>query len=102
MKKIDKEAIRKLRAKGKTYEEIGELLGCSRQYCEQVVHSEKTYERNREFRERNRDKRREENRKYYRRNKDHIKAMQKKWKLKNPDYWKNYNASRTKGAICEN
>lgn len=75
-----KEMILKLRSEGMTYQKIGEKLGCSKQYCEQVVHKDRAYKTNKKYYEANKKKIKERYAIYAKENKEHIRELQRKWR----------------------
>lgn len=78
--KEKKEMILKLRSEGLSYHKIGEILGCSRQNVEQIIHRERAYKTNKKYYEKNREKIKERYAKYVEENKEHIRELQRNWR----------------------
>lgn len=85
MNKINKEKIIKLRSKGFSYQKIGEIVGCSKQYCEMVCNPSKTIARKKNYLKKNQKHVRNYAKKYYEKNKDELKKKKKRFFINNPE-----------------
>ena len=74
----------KLREAGKTYQEIADMYGVSRQCIYGIIHRDKTAARQKT------DKYKAHRREYYANNKDKFLGAQKNWREKHPNYFKAY------------